>query len=71
MPLQRDLLRRAVELTRPGGVVGYATCSPLVEETLEVVETVGPAVAAVESVHRWWPHRDGTDAMFLAILRRR
>ena len=71
VPLQRDLLRRAVELTRPGGVVGYATCSPLVEETLEVVETVGPAVAAVESVHRWWPHRDGTDAMFLAILRRR
>ncbi|KQP24399.1 RsmB/NOP family class I SAM-dependent RNA methyltransferase [Aeromicrobium sp. Leaf272] len=71
VPLQRDLLRRAVELTRPGGVVGYATCSPLVEETLEVVESVGPGVAALESVHRWWPHRDGTDAMFLAILRRR
>jgi 16S rRNA (cytosine967-C5)-methyltransferase len=71
VPLQRALLRRAVELTRPGGVVGYATCSPLVDETLEVVEAVGPGVAELESVQRWWPHRDGTDAMFLAVLRRR
>ena len=71
VPLQRALLRRAVELTRPGGLVGYATCSPLVDETLEVVEAVGPGVATLESVHRWWPHRDGTDAMFLALLRRR
>lgn len=71
VPLQRALLRRAVELTRSGGVVGYATCSPLLDETIEVIESVGPAIAAVESVHRWWPHRDGTDAMFLAILRRR
>lgn len=71
VPLQRSLLRRAVELTRPGGLVGYATCSPLVEETLEVVESVGPGVADLVGVHRWWPHRDGTDAMFLALLRRR
>lgn len=70
VPLQRALLRRAVALTRPGGLVGYATCSPLPAETLEVVESVGPGVAAVESVHRWWPHHDGTDAMFLAVLRR-
>ncbi len=69
--LQRDLLRRALALTRPGGVVGYATCSPLPAETIEVVESVGPGVATLEAVHRWWPHRDGTDAMFLALLRRR
>lgn len=71
VPLQRALLRRAVELTRSGGLVGYATCSPLVDETFEVVEAVGPGVAEVVGVHRWWPHRDGTDAMFLALLRRR
>ncbi|MEH3034240.1 MAG: rRNA cytosine-C5-methyltransferase [Aeromicrobium erythreum] len=71
VPLQRALLRRAVELVRPGGVVGYATCSPSPAETLEVVESVGPGVATLEAVHRWWPHRDGTDAMFLAVLRRR
>lgn len=71
IPLQRSLLRRAVEVTRPGGVIGYATCSPLPDETLEIIESVGPGVATLESVHRWWPHRDGTDAMFLALLRRR
>ncbi|MDR6119613.1 16S rRNA (cytosine967-C5)-methyltransferase [Aeromicrobium sp. SORGH_AS981] len=71
VPLQRALLRRAVELSRPGGLVGYATCSPLVDETIEVVESVGPGVAQLVGVHRWWPHRDGTDAMFLALLRRR
>ncbi len=71
VPLQRALLRRAVELSRPGGLVGYATCSPLVDETIEVVESVGPGVAELVGVHRWWPHRDGTDAMFLALLRRR
>lgn len=71
VPLQRALLRRAVELSRPGGLVGYATCSPLVDETIEVVDSVGPGVAQLVGVHRWWPHRDGTDAMFLALLRRR
>lgn len=73
VPLQTALLRRAIELTRPGGVIGYATCSPLVDETIEVVtpQSEDSAVAVLESVHRWWPHRDGTDAMFLAVLRRR
>lgn len=38
LPLQRDLLRRGVELTRPGGVLTYVTCSPHVAETREQVE---------------------------------
>lgn len=70
--LQRQLLTRALDLVRPGGVVGYATCSPLPAETREVVEAVtgGPSDVTVESVHHWWPHTDGTDAMYLALLRR-
>ncbi|WP_439655444.1 RsmB/NOP family class I SAM-dependent RNA methyltransferase [Tsukamurella strandjordii] len=35
--LQRELLTAAAELTRPGGVVLYATCSPHVVETIDVV----------------------------------
>lgn len=70
-PLQQALLRRAVELLRPGGVVAYATCSPSPSETLDVIETVGRGVAVLERVDRWWPHRDGTDAMFVALLRKR
>ncbi len=88
-PLQRALLRAAVDLVRPGGVVLYATCSPVLAETVEVVSAVledradvvlddatsllsevpdlaGPLPGTVQL----WPHRHGTDAMFLALLRR-
>lgn len=89
--LQVDLLTRALQLARPGGVVGYATCSPHVAETLRVVEraaagagvdvrtidatrlarTVAPGdLALTEGPYlQLWPHRHGTDAMFLALLR--
>jgi len=71
--LQRQLLGRALDLVRPGGVVGYATCSPLPAETRAVVdEVLGDRTdVALESEHHWWPHTDGTDAMYLALLRRR
>ena len=35
--LQRELLASAIKLTRPGGVVLYATCSPHLSETVGVV----------------------------------
>ena len=88
--LQRRLLVNAIQLVRPGGVVGYVTCSPLLEETVEVVDAVrqGLATDALEPIDartclpaelpglgpgpdlQLWPHRHGTDAMFLALLRR-
>ncbi|MGN6723764.1 MAG: RsmB/NOP family class I SAM-dependent RNA methyltransferase [Marmoricola sp.] len=40
VPLQRALLHTAIESTRPGGVIGYATCSPVLVETVEVVRSV-------------------------------
>lgn len=72
VPLQRALLNRALELVRPGGAVVYATCSPHLRETSGVLETVsaGRSDVVVESTHQWWPHIDGTDAMFCAVLRR-
>ncbi|MDT0382237.1 transcription antitermination factor NusB [Streptomyces sp. DSM 42041] len=39
-PLQRGLLEQALKATRPGGVVGYATCSPHPAETRAVVDDV-------------------------------
>lgn len=69
--LQVELLGRALSLVRPGGVVIYATCSPHPEETVGVVEAAtASGVAELEDVRRWWPHVDGTDAMFAAVLRR-
>jgi 16S rRNA (cytosine967-C5)-methyltransferase len=72
VPLQEALLTRALELVRPGGVVAYATCSPHVRETRGVIDavTAGRDDVDVETTHQWWPHIDGTDAMFCALLRR-
>lgn len=87
--LQRALLTSALDVVRPGGVVLYATCSPVLAETSGVVSSVldlrpdvvlddagallpdvpdcaGPLPGTVQL----WPHRHGTDAMFLALLRR-
>ncbi|MFD4907575.1 RsmB/NOP family class I SAM-dependent RNA methyltransferase [Kitasatospora purpeofusca] len=87
-PLQRDLLRSAVEATRIGGVVGYATCSPHLAETRAVVDDVlreaggrvewidaRPLLPGVPALGdgpdvQLWPHLHGTDAMYLALLRR-
>lgn len=84
--LQARLLDSAVESTRHGGIVAYATCSPHLAETCEVVSArltrddvelvdarqVLPDVP--DQSDPWlqlWPHRHGTDAMFIALLRRR
>jgi 16S rRNA (cytosine967-C5)-methyltransferase len=88
--LQRALVGSALDLVRPGGVVLYATCSPLLAETSGVISSVlqtradavledatallpgvpdlaGPIPGTVQL----WPHRHGTDAMFMALLRKR
>jgi 16S rRNA (cytosine967-C5)-methyltransferase len=91
-PLQRGLLGEALDSVRPGGVVGYVTCSPHLAETRDVLADVLAARADVEVLDapavlaevpdlacaepysryaQFWPHRHGTDAMFLALLRRR
>lgn len=68
VPLQTALLARALELVRPGGVVGYATCSPHLAETHGVLRAVGVEPYATQQL---WPHVDGTDAMFVALIRGR
>ena len=81
--LQRGLLASAILATAPGGVIAYVTCSPHPDETASVVAgSTGvevlraadylpevPDCASGDFV-QLWPHRHGTDAMFLALLRR-
>ncbi len=86
-PLQRDLLRTALESVRVGGVVGYATCSPHLAETRAVVDDVLKQFPQTELIDarpllpdvpalgegpdvQLWPHLHGTDAMYLALIRR-
>jgi 16S rRNA (cytosine967-C5)-methyltransferase len=82
--LQKELLASAIELTRPGGVVLYATCSPHLAETVGVIADAvrRHPVRAIDTrvlfegvddlgagPHvQLWPHRHGTDAMFGAAL---
>ena len=67
VPLQQSLLTRSLELVRPGGLVAYATCSPHLAETRDVLAAVG---VEPESLTQLWPHIDGTDAMFCALIRK-
>jgi 16S rRNA C967 or C1407 C5-methylase (RsmB/RsmF family) len=48
--LQRGLLRRGVELARPGGVVVYCTCTYAPEENEWVLDGIDPARAEIEAV---------------------
>jgi 16S rRNA (cytosine967-C5)-methyltransferase len=48
--LQRALLVSAIEATKPGGVIGYATCSPHLAETRFVVSDVAKKHREVEIV---------------------
>jgi len=82
--LQRELLAAAIALTRPGGLVLYATCSPHLAETVGVVADAvrrhpvraidtRPLFEPVDELGagphvQLWPHRHGTDAMFAAAL---
>ena len=84
--LQTALLDSGLSSVRVGGVVAYVTCSPHSAETVAVVDAVAarddvevmpvaPLFPEVPDMARGdygqlWPHRHGTDAMFMALLRR-
>jgi 16S rRNA (cytosine967-C5)-methyltransferase len=78
--LQRELLAAGLELLQPGGVLAYVTCSPHLDETVRVVQghdlmDARPLIPGVGSLGAgpWvqlWPHLHGTDAMFLALIRK-
>lgn len=92
-PLQRALLKSALEAVRPGGVVAYVTCSPHPAETtavvsdalrkrddlelldagavLDSVSLTGNLGAGHDSTAQLWPHIHSTDAMFLALIRKK
>lgn len=86
VPLQRALLHAALDSAAIGGAVGYVTCSPHLAETVEIVEAVlreradvgvedAAALLDIGGAARGpyvqlWGDVHGTDAMFLAVLRR-
>lgn len=82
--LQAELLAQALRVVRPGGVVGYVTCSPDIRETAQIVAgahgvtpidvrtllpSTMPHLGEGPTV-QLWPHRHGVDAMYCAMWRR-
>jgi 16S rRNA (cytosine967-C5)-methyltransferase len=79
--LQLELLGAAVAAARPGGHLLYSVCTWTRAETDEVVDTAlarypelepaplaGPAGPATR--RQFWPHRHGSDGIFIARLRK-
>jgi len=89
--LQSELLDAAVLALEPGGLLMYATCSPLIVETnaqirsvldrhanislvdlVPVMQKLSPGLElnTARKTIQLWPHRHGTDAMFMALLKK-
>lgn len=81
---QRDIIDDYSALVKPGGLLLYATCSLLREENESQVErfladnsgwnierpSMPEEMITPEGFFRCYPHRQGTDAFFGALLRR-
>ena len=90
--VQRELIEASYAALKSGGVLVYATCSPLIEETITpvqdalarhpdfdlidlkpVMNTISPDLRLNHSrkTIQLWTHLHGTDAMFMAALRKK
>ena len=79
--LQSELLESATRLLSPGGIIAYVTCSSHQAETKFQIRSflkqhsnftripIQDERADIDGDLQLWPHRDGTDAMFLSLLR--
>lgn len=79
--LQSELLESATRLLSPGGIIAYVTCSSHQAETKFQIRSflkqhsnftripVQDERADIDGDLQLWPHRDGTDAMFLSLLK--
>ncbi len=69
---QKQILRRAVEMVKPGRRLIYSTCSVEPEENEEVIEEVlaNDARFGIVKTRRTWPQHEGCDGFFVAVFER-
>ncbi len=70
--IQAEILERSATLVRPGGKIGYSTCTILPEENREVVAAflAKHADFSVAEEKQTYPDTDGTDGFYYAILQK-
>jgi 16S rRNA (cytosine967-C5)-methyltransferase len=66
---QKQILKRAVEMVKPGGRLIYSTCSVEREENEDVIAEISEL--ELVKTTRTWPQREGCDGFFLAVFARR
>ncbi|WP_058303530.1 RsmF rRNA methyltransferase first C-terminal domain-containing protein [Gorillibacterium timonense] len=67
---QKDILKDAVRMLKPGGVLGYSTCTFNREENEDIVDWLLDTYPAFKllRMERIWPHRERGEGHFVAIL---
>lgn len=70
---QLDIVRQAVRMLKPGGTLGYSTCTFSREENEELIEALIREYPGMEliSTERIWPHRQLGEGHFVAILQKK
>ncbi|PYS68555.1 MAG: hypothetical protein DMF69_19840, partial [Acidobacteria bacterium] len=69
---QVQFLKNAAQVVKTGGHLVYSTCSVETEENEDVVRLFLESTEKFKQSRtvRTWPHRDGTDGFFMAVLER-
>lgn len=70
---QKQILRRAIEVVKPGGRLVYSTCSVELEENEEVIDEVLASDERFQLLKtiRTWPQREGCDGFFISVFQHR
>ncbi|MEO3944211.1 RsmF rRNA methyltransferase first C-terminal domain-containing protein [Gorillibacterium sp. CAU 1737] len=67
---QRDILKDALRMLKPGGILGYSTCTFNREENEEIVQWIlqeYPSFTLLKT-ERIWPHLERGEGHFVAVL---
>ena len=70
---QKQILKRAIEVVKPGGRLVYSTCSVELEENEEVIDEVLVIDERFQlgKTIRTWPQREGCDGFYISVFQRR
>jgi 16S rRNA (cytosine967-C5)-methyltransferase len=68
---QKRFLANAAAVVKPGGRLVYSTCSVERDENEHVTESfLATHAFTLRQSLRTWPHHDGSDGFFIALLER-